>query len=155
MNAPRLRCLILGCGNTLRGDDGVGAFLCAWADERFAGKPGVRVIARQQWTPELAQDVAAADSVIFIDCSIEQQPGQIHLREIAPSTSATPGTHHVGATELLALARELFESTPRRACLLTIGAGSLELGERFSPAVKAALPDAQALLELTVRQVLR
>ena len=71
MQPIRARCLILGCGNTLRGDDGVGPWLCAWAERRLCSEPGVRVIARQQWTPELAEDVAAADAVVFIDCSIE------------------------------------------------------------------------------------
>jgi hydrogenase maturation protease len=155
MESPRVRCLILACGNTLRGDDGIGPFLCAWAEERFAGEPGVRAISRFQWTPELAADVANADSVVFVDCSIEQEPGQFLLREITAAAPAEVSTHHLGAAELLNLARELFQSAPQRACLLTIGAGSLEFGESFSPAVEAALPDAQALLELTVRQLLR
>lgn len=155
MDTPRVRCLLLACGNTLRGDDGVGPFLCAWAEERFAGVDGVRAIARQQWTPELAEEVAAAESVLFIDCSVELEPGQVLLREVTSASPADSGTHHLGAGELLSLAQELFRSSPRRACLLTVGADSLELCEQFSPAVQAALPDAQAILEVTLRQLLR
>lgn len=155
MDTARVRCLILGCGNTLRGDDGVGPFLCAWAEERFAGNPRVRVIARQQWTPELAEDVAKAEAVVFIDCSIAQEPGTIVLRDIVAAAFPSAGTHHFGAVELLSLARELFHAEPKRACLLTIGAASVELGEQLSSAVKTAVPDAQALLESNVGQLLR
>jgi hydrogenase maturation protease len=155
MDTPWVRCLVLACGNTLRGDDGIGPFLCSWAEERFATESGVRAITRQQWTPDLAHDIAHAESVIFIDCSIDQEPGQLLLREVRPAEPAAVSTHFLGAAELLRLAKDLYEATPRRACLLTIGAGSIELGEEFSAPVQAVLPDAQALLGLTVRQLLR
>jgi hypothetical protein len=56
---------------------------------------------------------------------------------------------------MLRLAQDLYGTAPTRACLLTVGAGSIEIGEQLSPAVQSVLPDAQALLELTVRQLLR
>ncbi|MGA3082013.1 MAG: hydrogenase maturation protease [Terracidiphilus sp.] len=150
-----IRCLILACGNTLRGDDGVGLYLAEWAEQRFTDQAGVRVIARQQWTPELAEDVARAQSVLFIDCSIDSPPGSVNLTPVQPATSAQGlATHHLGAAELLALARELYASLPRNAQLLTIGAGSTELGEVFSDAVQAALPEACRLIEETVASLL-
>jgi hydrogenase maturation protease len=154
MGTPWVRCLILACGNTLRGDDGIGPFLCSWAEERFAGEPGVRTIARQQWTPDLAEDIARAESVLFIDCSLDQDAGQLLLRKIGASEPAVISTHTLGAAELLRLAHDLYDAAPRRASLLTIGAGSIDLGEELSAPLQAVLPDAQALLELTVRQLL-
>jgi hydrogenase maturation protease len=68
MSSTQARCLILACGNTLRGDDGVGLWLAEWAEQRFSDQPGVRIIADHQWTPELAEDVARAQSLLFIDC---------------------------------------------------------------------------------------
>jgi hydrogenase maturation protease len=156
MKTPRVRCLILACGNTLRGDDGAGPLLCAWAAERFAGEPGVRAIASHQWTPDMAEDVAVADTVLFIDCALDQAPGQVLLRELS-SAPLKPGlvTHHLGAPELLQVTQDLYGMQPKRACLLTVGAGSIELGESLSDAVNAALPEAQELLDLTVQQLLR
>jgi hypothetical protein len=55
---------------------------------------------------------------------------------------------------LLALARDLYNSLPRNAVLLTIGAGSTELGEVFSAAVTGALPDACRLIEETISEQL-
>ena len=155
MTQPSPRCLILACGNTLRTDDGVGLWLAEWAEQRFSGQPGVRVIADHQWTPELAEDVARAQSVFFIDCSLDSKPGSLHLSPVEPiSGSPEHNTHHLGAAELLALGRELYNSLPHEALQLTIGAASIEFGEAFSPAVTAALPAACKLIEETVLRLL-
>ena len=55
------RCLILACGNTLREDDGVGPFLAQWAEERWRDDPRVRVLCDHQWTPDMAEEIAAAE----------------------------------------------------------------------------------------------
>ena len=151
----KTRCLILACGNTLRGDDGIGPWLATWAEERFNEDPTTRVLSRQQWTPDLAEDIAQAESVLFIDCSIESAPGVVRLIEVQPA-APTQGlaTHHQGAPELLSLARDLYDSLPSKAMMLTIGAGSTELGETFSDPVLDAIPQACALLEETVARLL-
>jgi hydrogenase maturation protease len=150
-----VQCLILACGNTLRGDDGIGPWLAAWAEERFDGNLAVRVLSRQQWTPDLAEDVSQAESVLFVDCSVNSAPGQVRIALVKPA-AAGPGlaSHHVGAPELLALGQELYDSLPRNARLFTVGAGSTEFGETFSKSVIAALPEACGLLEATVRSFL-
>jgi hydrogenase maturation protease len=150
-----IRCLILACGNTLRGDDGVGPWLAEWAEDRFCSDPSVRVLSRQQWTPELAEDIARAQSVLFIDCSVDRAPGSVNLTPVEPAVS-TQGlaTHHQGAPQLLALALELYGSAPVNAQLLTIGAGSIELGEEFSDAVLDALPEACRLIEDAILRLL-
>ena len=149
------RCLILACGNTLREDDGVGPFLASWAEGRWRDDPRVRVMHDFQWTPEMAEEVAGSETVVFVDSSLEQEPGQILVRELS-AASLKPGlvTHHLGAAELLSVARDLYGIQPRRACLMTIGAGSIELGEQLSPAVQDAMAAAKDLLELTVGQLL-
>jgi len=149
------RCLILACGNSLREDDGIGPFLASWAEEQWRDDPRVRVICDHQWTPEMAQEVAAAETVIFVDASLDQAPGQILLRELS-AASLKPGlvTHHLGAAELLGVAQDLYGRQPRSACLMTIGAGSLELGEGFSARVEQALPEAQRALEDSVQRLL-
>jgi hydrogenase maturation protease len=156
MTDPKIRCLILACGNTLRSDDGIGPRLCAWVQQHFSANPSVRAISDHQWTPEIAEEIAKAETVLFIDCTLDCAAGQIILREVHP-TPLVPGlvTHHVGAPELLAITRDLYNTAPRKALLLTVGAGSIELGEGLSPQVQAAFPDATALLELTIHQCLR
>jgi hydrogenase maturation protease len=156
MNQSPAGCLILACGNTLRSDDGIGPWLAQWADEKFRDDPTIRVLSRQQWTPDLAEDIAHANSVLFIDCSIESAPGSVSLREVLPSQQGQGlATHHQGARELLALTRDLYNLQPRAASLLTIGAGSTELGETFSEPVLDSIPEACRLLEQTILNSLR
>ncbi len=156
MTQTTARCLILACGNTLRSDDGIGPWLAQWAEEKFGDHPGIRVIARQQWTPDLAEEIARSGSVLFIDCSIASPPGSVQIRTIEPSSPAQGlATHHQGAQELLALAHEFYNSLPLHALLLTIGAGSTELGEEFTEPVLDAIPEALALLERIVLHSLR
>ena len=151
MPHTRVRCLILACGNTLRSDDGVGPWLAAWAEEKFQSDPAIRIVSRQQWTPDLAEEVARAESVVFIDCALHSAPGEVAIVPVAPAASSSAlATHHVGAGELLALGEELYDSLPREALLLTIGAASIEMGESFSQSVTDALSQACRLIEKTV-----
>ena len=64
------RALIIGYGNPLRGDDGLG-----WrAAEQLAEiipQSEAEVIACHQLTPELAEPISRARLVIFIDMSLE------------------------------------------------------------------------------------
>ena len=151
MMSPKVRCLVLACGNTVRGDDGAGPWLAQWATERFQHEPSVRILADHQWTPDAAEDLARAESVIFIDCAIDSDPGAVRVLPVAPASSVEAlATHHVGAPELLALARDFYGSLPSQALLLTVGAGSTTFSETFSPAVMAALPEACRWLEDTI-----
>jgi hydrogenase maturation protease len=155
MESTKPICLILACGNTLREDDGVGPWLADWAKHRFAGTPGLEIISRQQWTPELSQDIAQADSVLFIDLAADAAPGSVELTPVAPDDeTAALATHHLGAGQLLSLSQQLYGSFPGKAMLLTIGSASTELREGFSDPVTAALPQACSLLEKTVLQFL-
>ena len=155
MSTSPSQCLVLACGNTLRSDDGVGPWLADWVEERFAAEPAVRVISRQQWTPDLAADVALARSVVFVDCALGSSPGEVRMVAVTPaSATGSLATHHVGAAELLAVGQELYSSLPQESWQLTIGAGSTEMGETFSTAVESALPEACNLLETAVQRTL-
>jgi hydrogenase maturation protease len=148
MNSTKTRCLLLACGNTLRGDDGIGPWLADWAQQRFADDPRLQVISRQQWTPELAADLAEVSAVLFVDCSTVSPPGSIQLADVhAAARSQGVGTHHVGAAELLGMAQELYGSLPRYAQLLTVGAGSTELSETFSQPILDVIPQVCSRLE--------
>lgn len=155
MIEPSSRCLILACGNTLRSDDGVGPRLAAWAEERFSGEQDIRVISRQQLTPDLAEAVAAADSVLFVDASVKAPPGRVRLVPVSSRVdSAAQSSHDLTPNQLLGLSRTLYGSIKSHAMLLTIGAVSTELGEALSERVEAALPRAQGILEKAVRRFL-
>jgi len=151
----KAQCLVLACGNTLRSDDGVGPKLAEWAAERFRNDPHVRVLAGQQFTPELAADVAAADSVLFVDASVKSPPGRVRLTPVSSRVNgADPASHDLSPNQLLGLTRSLYGSIKSHAMLLTVGVASTELGETFTAPVEAALPRAQGVLEKAVLRFL-
>jgi len=155
LHFEKANCLVLACGNTLRSDDGVGLRLADWAAERFQGDSNVHVVARQQWTPDLAADIAAADSVLFVDSSVDSVPGRVSLVAVPSNCgSGDARSHHLEAHELLGLTRSLYGSMSAHAMLLTVGAASTELGESFSEPVESAIPRARGLLEKTVLRFL-
>jgi len=155
MKLTKARCLILACGNTLRSDDGVGPWLALWAEERFREDSSVRVVARQQWTPDLAADIAAVESVLFVDCAANSIPGRVNLIPVHSHANGNDyATHQLDAPGLIGLSRTLYGSLPAHAMLLAVGAGSTELGESFSDPVEAALPRARGILEKAVLRFL-
>ena len=139
--------LVLACGNTLRGDDGVGWKI---AEGLMANShlSDVKVVASQQWLPEMAEQIRGADTVIFVDCSAVSLPGEVAVTEAVPAASTTGSlTHNVTPGTLLALALELYGTIPRRSCVVTVGGDSFELSEQLTPRVQAALPQAIRTIE--------
>ena len=145
--APDL--LMIGYGNPLREDDGVG---WAAADLLRAELPAARArcIACHQLMPELAEPVSLAGAVLFVDARASGAPGALEIRPLAPDTELLAGmTHMLGPGALLALAERLYGRCPP-AQLATVVGVSFGYGEGLSPAVRAALPElvarARALL---------
>jgi hydrogenase maturation protease len=133
------RILIIGWGNPLRGDDGVG-----WrAAEELAGvleghEVSVRV--SHQLMPELAEEIAASAIVIFIDAACDNGPGELRFERIEPDgTPSAPFSHELSPTALLGMAERLYGSRPE-AHFISVGGSSFEYGEELSPEVKSALP---------------
>lgn len=132
--------LVVGYGNTLRTDDGVGRH----AAERLANDPrldGVAVIACHQLTPELALDVSRAAVVVFMDASYGSSAGTLTIERMEPTTRTETGSsHQLGPWGLVALARDLYGSAPPDVFVVGVGVESVLLGDRLSPAVEVALP---------------
>jgi hydrogenase maturation protease len=143
------RALVIGYGNRLRGDDGAGrAVAGALATDGIAG---VEVIDCHQLTPELAVCLAAVDLVVFVDAAAGAQPGRVVVVPVEGAAARPAGFgHYLDPGMLLAMSKELYGRLPV-AFLVTVGAGSFELGESLSDIVDSALPDATA----SVRQLLR
>ncbi len=145
------RLLVLGFGNTLRGDDAAGVLA---ADALAAlGRPGFTVESRHQLTPELAELVAGFDRVVFIDAEpapdgTVQEPAR--MQELVPveAGSSRPSVfgHHQDPRALLGMAQRLYGRTPC-AWLVTIGARSFELGAKPSLPCARGIKQAVALVE--------
>jgi hydrogenase maturation protease len=137
------KALVIGYGNSLRGDDGIGlAVANALANEPVIDR--AHVIVCHQLTPELAECLAAVELAIFVDAAADIKPGIVVVREIhAASPPPSALAHTADPALLLALTRKLYNRSPQ-AFLVTIGVSSLALGEGLSDAASAALPEAKA-----------
>lgn len=141
--------LILGIGNPLRGDDGLGwvvAEQLARANEQDCAVQCVH-----QLTPELAQQLATADLAIFIDASCEGKPGDIHIRQVFPASQIGPvGMHHLTPEELMALTIALYGRCPL-VVAVTITGADFSLSESLSPLVEREVSPVCELLPLLRR----
>jgi hydrogenase maturation protease len=133
------RVLVVGYGNTLRADDGVG---CHVAD-RLAADPrldGATVLGCHQLTPELAVDLSRADLAVLVDAAHGPAAGTFSVRPMGDAAKVGSAfSHHVDPATLVALTRELYGHAPE-VVLVSVGVASVELGEGLSPAVEAAIP---------------
>jgi hydrogenase maturation protease len=136
--------LVIGFGNTLRGDDGVGPRI-ARAVARW-GCPDVEAIAAHQLTPELAARVTEADSVIFVDARIAESGGeQCEAIKIDSSGATAEVGHTCSPALLLILALRAFGREPP-AHLITVPAFDLNLGEGLSAATRGVMRTALRLI---------
>ena len=120
--------LVIGYGNTLRGDDGVGPCV-AEAIEQLQ-LPGVRTLACPLLTPELADPIARVGTVIFVDAAVDAPKG-VQWRKLEPNESSQLMAHAADPRTMLALARDVFGRMPE-AWWLTIPAVDLDFREGFS-----------------------
>lgn len=130
--------LVLGYGNTLRGDDAAGPRVA----EAVAALdlPGVRALACHQLTPELAETLAQSERVVFVDAAVDR-PLRVRLRPLRPGPPASVGSHFSDPRAVLALARQLFGRAPR-AWWLTIPALRFEFGETLSAPTRRGIAEA-------------
>lgn len=135
--------LILACGNSLRGDDGVGLHI---ARSLRVGEFGsdLEICEQQQWTPELTEPISRADLAIFVDAAaVGLKPGELRIEPIwlqDVSSAVTNMTHTSTPAQLLALTQLLYGKNPHRSFLLTIGGKSFEYSNELSEPVRQAIP---------------
>lgn len=95
--------LIIGIGNPLRRDDGVAERVL----DLLGHVPQTRTLVCHQLLPELAEDLAAADRVIFVDADLE--PGVPRLERLNATAGALSLVgHSLSPAQLLALASALY-----------------------------------------------
>lgn len=143
------RVVLIGYGNPTRADDGVGWHVADQlrADPRFEG---AAVLAVHQLTPELADDLAIAEAVVFIDASTGP-PGEVRVEPLEPN-DAGAWTHQLDPGALLHLTAQLHGRTPA-AAVVTVGGASFDAGTELSPAVRAAVPAAVEALAVVIGAV--
>jgi hydrogenase maturation protease len=171
--------LVIGIGNPLRGDDGVGALLLEELAREGAGEEtteqttagnGEGTLGRGVWsphgavlkavhqlTPELALAVAEAGRVLFVDAWANPDRLEPWIAPLPPPPAdgealqaAGPGGHGWGPLALVSLAEVLY-GWRGEAALLRVPAFAFPHGTDFSASLERALPLARALVRRWLR----
>ena len=132
--------LIIGIGNPLRGDDALG-WAAIEALEASGLPPDTRTLCVQQLTVDLAEAVAAARQVFFVDARAAEPAGALYVAPIEADTCMeTYLAHFFDPRALLAAVQALYGHHPG-AMLFSINATSFDYGAPISPRVQHALPE--------------
>ena len=141
--------LIIGIGNPLRSDDGLGWTVAERLSRECDMDCAIHTV--YQLTPELAQEMAAVNLVVMIDASYEGEPGELRIRPLPLPLSAQPsavGTHYTTPEELVALTLAAYGRCPP-VVVVTMTGANFSVGEQLSSIVAQRIP----LMSVAVRQV--
>lgn len=141
---------ILGVGNVLTSDDGLGPTIVKILESKYRFPPQVEVI--DVGTPGLnfTPYMANAGSVIVIDAvRANEAPGSVQVWRNEELLSAPPvartNPHEPGLREAL-MATELTDSSPGEVILIGVVPQSVEAGTRLTPVVDAVIGEVETLV---------
>ncbi len=146
--------LVLGIGNTLLSDEGVGVHVIQLMQNDYADDDKIEYLDGGTLSFTLAEPIARADGLIVVDAArLNSPPGTVkvfHDDEMDMYLSGNrQSVHEVSLSDLLDIAR-LTDKMPERRCLVGIEPRETDWGESLSvevqPAVKQAVNEILSIL---------
>jgi hydrogenase maturation protease len=138
--------LILGIGNTLLSDEGVGIHMLGYLGQNFPELTGVRYLDGGTLSFTLAPWIETADNLIVVDAAeLDDEPGTVKvftgtaMDRFAGKTKRS--VHEVSLGDLLSIAH-LTDALPGNRALVAIQPGNIDWGAVLSDSVERALPAA-------------
>lgn len=151
-----MKTLVLGIGNTLLTDEGIGIHVLQALEPELASWPDVTLLDGGTLSFTLAGPIEDADALIVVDAAnLQMQPGAWTLLEGEAMDAFLMGNrkstvHEVGLTDLRAIAM-LAGHWPDKRALLAIQPDVVDWGEQPTPAVAAAIPPACVAIRELIR----
>jgi hydrogenase maturation protease len=138
--------LVLGIGNTLLSDEGLGIHLLNYLRSNYPELPGVTYLDGGTLSFTLAPEIEDCDNLIVLDAAqLDAEPGCIRLMVGADMDSfigkGKRSVHEVGLADLVTIAT-LMNRLPSRRALLGIQPAEFGWGEDTSALVSRAIPEA-------------
>lgn len=138
--------LVLGAGNPLMGDDGLG-LVALEALERWAFEPAVERVDGGTWGMNLLPVVEGCRRLLILDAVVTgRTPGSLVVLEddeVPRYLSAKLSPHEVGLRDVLALAL-LRGTSPESVVVVGAEVDRVELSTELSPAVRDRVDDVVA-----------
>lgn len=145
--------LVLGIGNSLLTDEGIGVHVVAFLARHHGSMPDVEFLDGGTLSYTLADDIARATNLIVVDSArMGEVPGTVRCfldGDMDRYLSAARGSvHEVGLGDLLDIAR-LTDTLPERRALIGIEPESMGWGDHPTPRVAEAVePAARQIIQL-------
>lgn len=138
--------LILGIGNTLLSDEGIGIHIIEHLAAQYPEDPDITLLDGGTLSFTLAGPIAEHDNLIVIDAAnLDAPAGSIHTftgQEMDQYlTGNRQSVHEVGLTDLLDIAR-LSDTYPKQRALIGIQPKLIDWGGQPTPEVARAINDA-------------
>jgi len=134
---------VIGLGNILMQDEGVGVHAVRALQERCPATPMVEFVDGGTAGLDLLPFIEGRDRVLFVDAvNFRKEPGYLGIlrnQEIPAFFQVKHSLHHLGLPEVLAAAR-LLGVLPPEVCLLGIQPHTIAPGLQLSPLLAALLP---------------
>ncbi|HBQ97352.1 MULTISPECIES: hydrogenase maturation protease [unclassified Roseofilum] len=121
--------LVIGYGNLLRGDDGIGQTVAMRVEEWEW--MNVRSRAVHQLMPELAQELSAVQLAIFVDAALSGDDVTLSKLEAVPE-QGLPWGHSLSPPRLLSLCQWLYHTVPQ-AWMISVPGVDFSDSDRLSP----------------------
>jgi hydrogenase maturation protease len=151
---PTRRVVVLGVGNTLMRDEGLGVRCIEELERRKMLAADVVVIDGGTSTHELMDDLQNLDMLVIVDAAATgKEPGTIVRLEgssIPSAFSNKLSPHQHGINDLLA-ALTLLGRSPAKLVLFGVEPHTMELGMELSTVVRATIPELCARVAREVR----
>ncbi len=139
---------VIGIGNPLRSDDGLGPSLAAALEKENIA--GVLVVTSQQLNLELLEDAIGYKNILVIDASAVGEGLVFKKVEVVENVSAA-SSHHFSLEFFLAMARELYEKD-LSLYVCSIRGWNFEVGNGFSAEVLSLMPQALAKIKAFLKE---
>ena len=155
--------LVIGVGQTLRGDDAVGVVAVQSWQAQFpqtANHPEVQVEISELPGLDLLELLSGAEYALIVDAvQSGKSPGEIHILDERGISAFDPGTgsaHGWGVAETIQLGRTLKRNDlPKEIKFIGIKAGQFETGASLSQEIIQNLPSIADEIENQVRKLLQ
>jgi hydrogenase maturation protease len=143
-NAAKPRVLVLGLGNDLLTDDGVGLYVARELQRQVVGQDSIHVRETTEMGLALLDFLTGYDAAVIVDSiqTGQASPGFIHELDATSWKQLTGGTpHFLGVGETLALGRQLNMPMPAQVRIFAVEVEDpFTLGTQLTPALQTALP---------------
>ncbi len=151
-----MRIVVLGVGNVLLSDEGVGVRAVERLQANYNLPPEVVVIDGGTTGMEMLEDLSNADHIVIVDAVRSGRPPASILRladEQVPvffKTKLSP--HQIGLSDVLATL-EFIGEAPGGVTVIGVEPASLETGMALTPQVEARMPELLDLLVTELREL--